>query len=424
MIKFNQLILSLFLIIIVSVPVYWLTGGEVSEQISIVEGRELAGLGKTYPTLKNALEYIRNERYDLAVNLVWDLFLNRSLQIKFDNAAIDQFPFRIHLIMFSKTMDLQLIKFVYQFSKDHAIPADMTSDLYIFLEQNALIPAPQTLDDISFSIIDDRIENYHAISTLYPDINVYVYLIETIQSSPLHPLTKYFPYADNGRAYDYFKSSISDQITVGAMRIEDVDDHVKYFYRTDHHWNTIGIIKGYNDIFNLLSKNYQNIPERLTPSAMITFPEIEFLGTYARRSLYPIHGDAFIGFEADFPSCIVKDQGIEGVFDKREEYLAGNYLTTPYISHYGLYFGSQKGLLEYDCETDTEQNILILGDSYARPLISLLASQYHHTYFLDLRVDDGFVLSEFFKQHSVDDLLIVGGLNVVFLDNEHWHINP
>lgn len=424
MVKINQLILSLFLIIIASVPAYWLTGGEVTEQVSIVEGRELAGLGKTYPTLRTALEYIRDGHNDLVVNLVWDLFSSRSLQRKFDNAAIDQFPFRIPLIMFSKTMDLQLIHFVYQFSNDPAIPADMSSDLYIFLEQDALIPAPRTLDEISFSTINNRIENYHAISTLYPETNIYVYLIESIQSSPLHPLSEYFPNADNGRAFDYFQSNISDQITVGAMRIEDVDDQTQYFYRTDHHWNTIGILKGYNDICNLLSKNYQNIPKRITPSAMITFPDIEFLGTYARRSLYPIHGDAFVGFEADFPSCIVKDQGIEGVYDKREEYLAGNYLTTPYISHYGLYFGSQKGLLEYQCETETERDILIIGDSYARPLISLIASQYHHTYFMDPRLDDGFVLSEFLKQHSVDDLLIVGGSNVAFLDNEHWYINP
>ena len=118
------------------------------------------------------------------------------------------------------------------------------------------------------------------------------------------------------------------------------------------------------------------------------------------------------------------DQGVEGKFDFRDEYLNGNYPTTPFLDHYAAYFGAQKGLLEYHCDTMTDRNILIIGDSYIRPLVPLIASQYEHTYFLDLRQKPDFSLSNFTSKHHIDDLLVASDYEVVFLDTEQWKINP
>jgi hypothetical protein len=390
----------------------------------MVEGRELAGVGKTYPTLKIAMGYLQQGRYDLVINLVWDLFTGRSLQIKFDDAATDQFPLRVQLIDFSKSIERQIIQLSYLPYSDPIIPADMSSGLYIIPNHEALIPMPLCLDADSYQQIDDRIDNYKNIIEIHSDINVYVYNVETIESSKVHPIKQYFDCADNGRSFKYFRANVPDQISVSAFQLENLDDHFAYFFRTDHHWNTYGILKAYDDIYDLLSANYLNIPAKLVPSEMITFPDIEFLGTYARRSLYPTHGDEFTVFKANSPTCIVKDQGIEGRYNRSEDYLHGEYSIEPYTSHYGLYFGTLNGLLEYHCDTGTTRNILIIGDSYTLPLISLIASQYEHTYFLDPRLDENFNLSEFMSSHPFDDLLVAGSARVTYLDNEEWYINP
>jgi len=422
--KVNQFFLLLFFIIILSVPAYWLIRGKPTTQVSIVEGRVLGLPEKSYPTLKIAMEYIRQGKPELAAVLVWDLFTGGSLQRKFDGAATDQFPFRVPLIMFSKAVDRQIINLSYLVTDDEIIPADMTSDIYIIPDKEALIYSPSRLKTDSFEAIDERLKNYQEITSAYPDINFYIYYLETLEFSKFNPLNKYFAQADKGQSFDYFQSNLPNQINLGALSLTGLDDHLVKYYRTDHHWNTRGILEGYNGIYGMLSKNYANIPKKLTPSAMITFPGIEFLGTLARKTLSPIRGDTFTGFEAEFPTCVVRDQGIEGDYDYGDEYLAGDYSTTPYTSHYEYYFGNQTGLLEYDCETTTNRNILIIGDSYTRPLVALIATQYRHTYYIDFRQDKEFTLSNFLKGHHVEDILIAGGPNVVFMDTNYWMLKP
>jgi len=421
--KAHHFVLSLFFLILIAIPVFWLVRGKPSSQVSIVEGRVLGVPEKSYPTLKIALDYIRQGKPELAIALVWDLYTGGSLQRKFDNAATDQFPLRMPLILFSKAVDRQIIKFVYMFSDDVVIPADMTSDFYIILDEDALIYPPDTLDQKSFESIDERIANYQEIIATYPDLNVYVYYIETLQRSQWHPLNHYFVKADKGQAFNYFQAHMPDQITIGTMPLKSLNDHLTYYFRTDHHWNAQGILEAYKGIYEMLSLKIPDLPPKIQPSRIITFP-IEFLGSLARKTLYPLRADIFIGYEAEFPDCIVSDQGVIGDYDYREEYHLGFFSTTPYIDHYEFYFGTQTGLLEYNCETGSDRDILIIGDSYTRPLVPLLATQYDHTYFVDLRQTKDFTLSGFWLEHPVDDLLVVSDFDVIFMDTDLWMIKP
>ena len=422
--KTNQYVLFLFFFILISVPGFWLLRGKPSSQVSIVEGRVLGLPGSSYPTLKVALDFIKQGEPQKAVALVWDLYIGGSLQKKFDGAVTDNLPLRMPLINFAKAVDRGIIKFSYSLSGDEVIPADMTSEIYIMLNKEALILPPDIFDDIAIEKINERLQNYHEVATNYPEINFYIYYLETLPVSQYHPLNKMFPEADEGQSINYFRSKLSDRINLGYMPLNGVDDHLQHYYRTDHHANTAGILEAYRGIYNLLSMNYANMPPKLEPSTMVTFPDIVFLGTFARRTLYPIQGDEFIGFQADFPRCTVRDNGVVGVYDSREEYLQGEYSTEPFVDHYGYYFGTQQGLLEYHCETQTNRNILIIGDSYARPLANLISNHYKHTFYVDLRQNTDFSLSEFTASNQIDDFLIVSDYKVIYWDTDQWMINP
>jgi hypothetical protein len=422
--KTNQYVLLIFFIILISVPGFWLLRGKPSPKVSIVEGRVLGLPESSYPTLKVALDFIKQGQPQKAVALVWDLYIGGSLQKKFDGAVTDQFPFRMPLIKFAKGVDREIIKFSYSFSSDDVIPADMTSEIYIMLSKGALIVPPGVFDEITVEKIDERLKNYQELAFGYPEINFYIYYLDTLPVSQYHPLNEFFSKADRGQSFNYFRSELTDRIELGYMPLNGVNDHLRHYYRTDHHANTAGILEAYQGIYNLLSSNYMNIPPRLEPSSLVNFPDIAFLGTLARRTLYPIPGDEFVGFQADFPSCTVSDQGIVGDYDSRDEYLQGIYPKEPYVDHYGKYFGTQQGLLEYHCETQSDRNILIVGDSYARPLVKLIANHYKHTYYVDLRQNTDFSLSEFTSSHNIDDFLIVSDYEVVFMDTDQWKIHP
>lgn len=422
--KISRCFLFTFFIIILSLPVYWLLGGKPASQVSIVEGRVLALPEKSYPTLQIALDYIREGQLGDAFTLVWNLYTGGSLQRKFDAAATDQFPLRMPLIHFSKAFDRQTISLAYAFSNDAVVSADMTSNIYIIPNEEALIFPPGILDQQGYTNMDERLINYDQISSLYPNINFNIYYVETLAYSQVHPLNRYFANADKGQAIEYFKSNLTDRIELGVMPLDGMKDQLANFYRTDHHWNIYGILEAYNGIYELLKQNFVNISEKFTPDELYTFPDIEFLGSLARKTLYPITGDPFTVYIGELANCIVSDNGIEGKYDCRDEYLVGNYQTTPYLDHYELFFSTQTGLLEYNCETTTNRSILVIGDSYSRPLIPLIAQHYQQTFFVDLRQVPEFTLSNFLDDHSVEDVLVVGDYEVVFIDTEVWSIHP
>lgn len=414
----------LFFLIILSVPVYWLTRGQTDPQVSLIEGRILELPEKSYPTLKVALEFIKQGHSEKAVALVWDLFTGGSLQRKFDSAATDQFPVRMPLIQFSKSVDRKIIDLSYAFSEDTVIPADMISDIYYDRDREALFYPPDIFDESSYEKIDQRIANYSEITSLFPELNVFILFHETLSYSPAHPLSEYFPQSDHGQSYAYFKENLGYQTSIGEMLLPSMDTHLEEYYRTDHHWKTEGILKAYDVAYGLISRKFTDISEKLVISDPVSLPGVEFLGSLARKSLYPVRGDEFIIFDANLPECKVADNGVEGDYDYRDDYLAGNYSLNPYTDYYGEFFGTQKGLLEYHCENDTNRNILIIGDSYARPMVALLASHYSHTYFVDLRQDQDFSLTNFLSNHFISDLLIIGDNEVAFLDTDQWYITP
>jgi hypothetical protein len=419
-----RFVLIIFFVILISVPGFWLLRGKPSPQVSVVEGRVLGLPEGSYPTLKIAINYIKRGEPQKAIALVWDLFTGGSLQRKFDGAATDQFPLRMSLIKFSKAVDRQIIKVSYSLTGDQTIPADMTSGIYIMLKYDAFTVEPGTFNDEGKAKIDERIENYKELVASYPEINFYIYYLETLPFSQYHPLNAYFNDADEGQSFSYFKSKLTDQIRLGSMPLNSFENHLENYFRTDHHWNTNGILRAYQGTYDLISQNYTDISPKIIPTSMVDFPDIAFLGSHARRTLYPVQGEPFSGFKADFPPCITTDQGVAGDYDYRDEYLNGEYATTAFTDHYGLYYGTQTGLLRYGCQTETDRNILIIGDSYARPLVSLVAAHYNNTYFIDLRQTPDFTLSGFVSEHNVDDILVVSDYEVVFLDTEQWMIKP
>ncbi len=417
-------ILVLFFIALISVPGYWVIRGRPNSEVSIIEGRVLGLPESGYPTLKIALDHLKLGEVQKAVNLVWGLYTEKSLQIKFDGASRDQFPFRMELIKFSKGLERRIIKFAYFFLDDEVIPADMDSDIYIILKEDALIAGPGSFTNKNIESLNAHLNNFQDLVIKFPTINISIFCIDILPYSNFHPLNKFFVDADKGKGLIYFKENLPEQISLVQLPINSIDDHLHNFYRTDHHWNATGILAAYEKIFELILTNNKDLPQKLVPIEMVTFQGIDFLGSYARKTLYPVKGDEFIGLITDFPTCVTKDQGVIGSFNFQELYLNGDYPTDPFVDHYAAFFGSQKGLLEYICETETDRNILIVGDSFARPLVSLIASQYRHTYFIDPRQHTNFSLSDFTMGHPFDDLLFILNYQMIYQDAELWQFQP
>lgn len=340
----------------------------------------------------------------------------------FEKSISDRFPARIPLVKFTRWVDRALIQITGLITNDTALPTDLDSNKYVFRDKSRLFPPPRDLTTARKTGIEERIRNYQELIRTYPEINFMVFYIQLIQDSPFHPLNKYFPKSDKGMGVNYFEERIPSGLQFSKMTFSNYSEYDKYFYRTDHHWNVRGACYGYEKIYQMIKIDFPDI----SPMNYCDFIEIKglnFLGTYARESLFPVKPDIFELIKVSLPPHSIFINGIEEMNDLQEDYFSGNFDHQKYANHYGIAFGSWKDSVEYYFPSNSERNLLIIGSSYRKPIELLLASHYQHTYTIDLRAEKNFSMSSFLVDHKVDDVLIMGE-NLVVYEESEWLIKP
>lgn len=417
--------LTLFFIILLAFPVSWITNFGSEPEESIVEARTMAAfVPVSNPNLSRAVSFMREGNYRAALNILFNLYTSASFVNNFEFATNDQFPFRLSIIQFSKALDRLIINMTYSLTKDTIIPADATSDIYYDSLNNQLVFSPTLFTDSTLAHIDERIQNYQELIKAHPDQNFYIYYHQTLHNSEYHPLVEVFRDADKGQGIAYFEKQLPDNLSMEKFMLTSMDDHLKYYYRTDHHWTVHAILLAYEDIHDLLSINYPDITPILEYKNIRHFEEIEFLGLLARRTFFPIQGDDFSVEIIDFPPYEMYIGENLITEDLRSRYFFGEYSMIPYINHYNEFYGNVTDLIEYRFDNDTNRNLLIIGSSFRNALDPLLASHYEQTYCIDLRYYTTFSLSDFLATNDIDDILIIGDNEVAIEDVEYWKIKP
>lgn len=294
-------------------------------------------------------------------------------------------------------------------------------------DTGVLFPEPDTFGDRQRSSLDGKIAQYNRMLADYPEINFYAFYLDLIQYSANNPLNDRIPGADAGRSLEYFMANKPDGLTLDTLPLTSFEDYLKYYFRTDHHWNVHGMLAGYAKIHKMLSKEYPEISPMYPHDKIYTFPDIEFVGTWARRLNYRARPEPFEVVILDLPVYKTYDSsGVEIDVNFKDEYLAGEYAKEFFTDHYVEYYRKSKiGFLEYISENGSDRNLLIIRDSYSNAIEPLLISHYHHTYCVDIRrlPDYYFSLSEFLSQYEVDDILFIGGASVIMYEWQ-WTINP
>jgi len=376
------------------------------------------------PNLQHAVDLIREKKYLEAAEILIDLYTSSSFVSKFETATSDQFPFRLSIIQFSKALERAIIKLAYSFTTDSITPADMTSDIYYDPEYDQLIYAPTLFNKSTREFIDERITNYENLIETHPEQEFYLYYHEILENSKFHPLNQFFTEADKNQSLEYFENNLPEGLWFEKFMLNSMDDHLKYYYRTDHHWNVYGVLRAYEEVYNMLSQNYSDITPMLEFENIVEFTGVEFLGSMARETFYPIEGDDFMVEVVDFPPFEMIKSGQTVNEHPRYAYFAGDYSTIPFTNQYNEFYGKVTDFIEYNFENSSNRNLLIIGSSFRNALDPLIASHYHKTYCIYLRFYTDFSLSTFLSERDVDDILIVGDDEVAFEDVEYWKINP
>lgn len=417
-----DLLVILFLLTILLVPLTYL-GNADAYAINWVEGRRMTVFELGQRGFVTALRgSVQGDSVPLQ-RVINEQFVMRDMLINIEKAAADQFPLRLAGIRAAKAADRLAILLAYGLMDAPAFPADMHSNILFVREAAVLLPEPERFRESTLGVIDDRINNYQALLEAHPEINFYLFHIERIQNSEHHPMNAYFEGLDAGQFANYFKDHKPEGLLMASLAINSFDDHLRYFYQTDHHLNAHGILRAYQQIHALLQTNYPDISPLREVNRFIELWDVKFFGTAARMSFYPLSERLFEVVDFDLPPYQVYEFGQETTYGNSADYLAGIYPRDPYFNHYEGFYGGDRGLIEFVFESQSARNLLIFGNSYDNALVPLIASHYHHTYSVDVRYYPDFSLSAFLAEHAVDDILVVGEDSVVF-KSRRYQINP
>lgn len=269
----------------------------------------------------------------------------------------------------------------------------------------------------------ERIRHIH---DLYPDINIYGYFVSALRH------TRWFDSELGYNTPDFHESiaqAMPEYMKVNRLVIHDETEYKKLYYKSDHHWNYKGSMQGYEDIYNMISEDYNNLPPLKTPEKIWNFTEqsgFEFRGSRSRvlQELYNGY-DEFIVPEYDLGnrSCysIDLETGKEtpvtlGLWDI---YKADKMPKDRYRNHYGDFYRkvSDKdgnvldGRFFYLIRNEslnTGHNLLMITDSTGFAIRDALGSHFDSMVFLYYEDISKVKIDEIIEKYDIDTIVMNG----------------
>ena len=236
------------------------------------------------------------------------------------------------------------------------------------------------------------------LDTLVGNVNVPVYfgLIPTAAAIWADKLPAGAPTADQIGTIDqlYF--------TTGANTIDlttPLEDHKEeeIFYRTDHHWTSLGAYYGANALFEAMGLPSLNLADYSKTTVTDQFYGTLFSSSGVRW-LPPDHIDTYISPEGisvtSYPSGSPVQTSLydESYLDKKDKY--------------SYFLGGVQGLRVIETPLEDAPKVLLIRDSYSDSLAPFLTQRFSEIHLFDLRYNATSV-KDYVTQHDIDAVVVL-----------------
>ena len=205
-----------------------------------------------------------------------------------------------------------------------------------------------------------------------------------------------FPNIDQGAEIDRFYDRLFTYENCTAVDLQEALKNrsgEQIFYRTDHHWTTLGAYYGYE----AFCESTGNSPVNLAALTEIRIPD--FYGTYyAKYKGYGLASDTIFCYDIPIRSLTLKS-GVKNTLYEMEK--------TSAYDKYAMFLYGNDGLCEIKAENaGNGKQLVIFKDSYANCLIPFLTYNYDTITVVDLRYYGGSV-SELLSEKESAELLFL-----------------
>lgn len=296
---------------------------------------------------------------------------------------------------------------------------------YELIEDTGYITVCPKTDPLDASLVQKRVGQLEYIHENYPDLKMYTYYVTQAFD------TSWFNSYIGATAADHYQEivdALPDYVKSDHLVYQDLNDYMNIHYKTDHHWNNRGARRGYEDIYTMISGDFDLGKMRVpvTENTISETYDFVYLGSYGRAlgELYNKGYDDFSFYEYDLPqreaAIINPDTLVEikvtkiGLYDEYQRGEINKELGTDhYITMYGTardMDGNEYGDGSYPFVIrnmdGNGKNLIITGDSYGRAVRDALASHFDTTIYLDYRTLSKVPIDYIIEKYDIDALLI------------------
>ena len=240
---------------------------------------------------------------------------------------------------------------------------------------------------------------YNNLYGKYKDINMGIYI-------PLR-----YEFVDmNKDIPTLFKKHLNPNIKLDMLSTNNTEEYLKYFYKTDHHFNSYGANIAYLSILNMFNK------ENINHKTLLT----NYRGSAAKSLLVDDITDNFSVM--DIPNDLDTN-----MTNKNFKSLKIKETNNKFYDYYIGYFNGQYDEVIYtNNDTNTDDNLLIIGDSFVWQIDYLLAKNFKNTYVVNFRfgkwINNKINIEEYIKEKNVKYVLFLYESKTAIYDGDNFNL--
>ena len=228
------------------------------------------------------------------------------------------------------------------------------------------------------------------------DVPVYFGLIPSAAAIWADRLPKGAPTADEKAVIDqlYFSTGASTIDLYGALSAHSGED---IYYRTDHHWTSLGAFYGANAIFEALGMEPLKLEDFQKTTVTDQFYGTSF-STSGVRWLPPDQIDTYVPDEG-----VKVTSWFKGAPEKGSLYV-DSYLDVK--DKYSYFLGGRQPLCVVETEVRTGPRVLVIRDSYSDCLTPFLTQRFSQVHLFDPR-DNLTSIKGYVEENEIDAVIVL-----------------
>lgn len=322
----------------------------------------------------------------------WEALFNKTYTADIEKYITDQFIWR-DIFVGIKTQ------------AEHLLGKKDTNGVY-FSKDDYLIEKHDTTkidQDLLNRNIDRLYEFMDTTSKKLGNENISVMLVPTSSNILKDKLPSYATQFDQDLMLDSIKEGIKYGKFIDVRQLLNSNSKEYIYYKTDHHWTTLGAYYGYLAWCNEMSINAMKQED-----FDVKIASIDFYGTiYSKARLRTTKPDTIYTYIPKAPLTYGVDynQG-SNLTDTLYE---NNFLDKR--DKYSLFLGGNNPLVKITSSNKNGKKLLLIKDSYAHCFAPFIANEFEEVHMIDLRYVNISLQSYIDENNITDALLLYNTIN-------------